>query len=233
MKTSDFDTRFAGGALALGGVMVAAGYGLRPVVVGQNFDVSSLLAVEKATWPWIHSFQVLVFGLFVGLAGVAALGVLHLRSKTPAVVLAGAALCAAALLVAAASEGYYMHMGAWGGYEVRSLTDAARETFLMNIRPVSEWVICLARMGNMFFCFGLVVLGLGLLRGGLVGGWSGWTAMLIGIVGMTVLMTYPESPRAYFPVRAAITLWQIALGVAVFSGVEAGHPSQSAIEMEG
>ena len=220
MGKGDFDARFAGGALALGGVMVAAGYWMRPVAVGQNFDVTSLLAVEKATWPWIHSFQVLVFGLFVRLAGLGALGALHLRSRAPAVVLAGAAVCGAALLVTAAAEGYYMHMGAWGGYEMRQAADAAREAFLANIRPVSEWVICLARMGHMFFCFGLVVLGLGLVRGGLVRRWPGATAMLIGVAGMTILMLYPDSPRAYLPVAGAITLWHVALGASVFRGVQ-------------
>jgi len=198
--------------------MVAAGLWMRPVAVGPNFEVSSLLAVEKATWPWIHSFQVLVFGLFIRLVAVAALGVLHLRSRTPAVVLSGAAVCAAALLVAAAAEGYYMHMGAWGGFEVRAGSDTARAAFLVSIRPVTEWVICLARMGNMFFCFGLVVLGLGLVHGGLIGAWSGWTAIFIGITGMTILMVYPDSPQAYLPVVVAISAWFVGLGVRVMAG---------------
>jgi hypothetical protein len=219
MKHANFQTRFTGAALLLGGVMVTLGFLIRPVVIHQNFQLENFLDIDNAMTIWIRSFQILVFGLFIRLAGLVALGTLHQNSPARTVLFPAIAICAAALLVSALSEGYYMHIGAWGAYEIQRAANGAREAFLANIRPVNEWVICLARMGNMFFCFGAVVLGVGLIREGLIAKWLGAAAALIGATGMTILMIYPDNTKAYLPIGLAITLWYMVLGITVFSGV--------------
>jgi hypothetical protein len=109
---------------------------------------------------------------------------------------------------------------------LQNAAEGVREDFLNNIRPLSEWVSCLERMGNMFYCFGSVVLGFGLIRGGLVQKWLGAAAALIGMAGMMILMMYPNSIAAFKPMTAylsvsiVITLWHIALGIAIFLGVK-------------
>jgi hypothetical protein len=82
MKQSNFNTRFTGAALALGGIMVALGYWLRPVAIAQNVQIINFLDINNAMTIWIRSFQILVFGLFIRLAGLAALGTLHWNSST-------------------------------------------------------------------------------------------------------------------------------------------------------
>ncbi len=226
MKCANFYTRFTGVTLVLGGATVALGFLIRPVAIHQNFQLENFLDIGKAMTIWIRSFQILVFGLFIRLAGLVALGTLHRNSPARTVLFPAVAICAAALLVSALSEGYYMHVGAWGAFELQNAAESVRADFLNNIRPLSEWVSCLERMGNMFYCFGSLVLGFGLWRGGLLGKWLGATAALIGALGMVILMLYPNSiaafrpMTAYLPVSVAIALWHVALGIALILGVK-------------
>lgn len=226
MKHANFNTRFTGMALILGGVMAALGFLIRPVAIHQNFQIENFLDLGKDVTIWIRSFQMLVFGLFIRLAGLVALGTLHRNSSARTVLFPAIAICSAALFASALSEGYYMHVGAWGAFELQNAAEIARADFLNNIRPLSEWASCLERMGNMFFCFGAVVLGFGLVRGGLVEKWLGATIALIGAIGMAILMLYPNSiaafkpMTAYLPISIAITLWHVALGIAVSLGVK-------------
>jgi hypothetical protein len=77
MKHANFHTRFTGATFLLGGVMVALGFLIRPVAIRQNFQLENFLDISKAVTIWIRSFQILVFGLFIRLAGLVALGTLH------------------------------------------------------------------------------------------------------------------------------------------------------------
>jgi hypothetical protein len=189
MNQSNFYIRFTGAALVLGGLLVALGYLIRPVSIHQNFQIENFAGIKHATTVWIRSFQLLIFGLFLRLAGLAALGTLYRNSPARTILIPGIAICSAALLVNTLSESYYMHIGAFGAYELQPANAAA---FLANIRLLSAWAICLERMGNMFFCFGAIVLGFGLWRGGLVSKWLGVAAALIGATGMGILMLYPK-----------------------------------------
>ena len=218
-RNSDFDTRFVSAALVLGGIMTAAGYFLRPVDIGQIFTIENFREISNSMTIWIRSFQILVFGLFVRLAALAALSMLHTKSAQNAPVFAGTAICVSALLVTTLCEGYYMHMGAWGTGEIQNAGDAANNAFLSSIRPLSEWVICLARMGNMFFCFGFIILGFGFQITKIVGKWPGIAAMLIGAAGMMILMLLPNDAAAYLPISLAITLWFVALGATLTFGI--------------
>ena len=103
--------------------------------------------------------------------------------------------------------------------EVINTTDEVRNAFLIAVRPVAQWVVCLDRMGNMFFCFGLLPLGYGLFRSKLIAQWLGAATILIGIAGIVVLMIYETEKSTFLPIAIAITLWYIVLGVIVMLGV--------------
>lgn len=219
MKQANFNTRFTGITLILGGIMVGAGYLIRPVAIDQHFQIANFLDIGIFNTTWIRSFQILVFGFFISLAGLVALGILHWKSESRTIIFSGLAICAATLLVNALCESYYMHVGAWGAYELRDATEEKQLAFLANLRPLGEWMICLTRMANMFFSLGFIVLGLGLVRARLVARWLGGASVLIGISGMMILMLYPDKAAAFAPVRLAITLWYIGLGHRVFFGI--------------
>jgi hypothetical protein len=93
----------------------------------------------------------MVFGLFVRLAGLVALGSLHTHTLARTVVWPGVAIALAAIVVNGISAGYYMHMGFWGADQLKGATEAGKAAFLDNIRPGSERMICLERMAKMFF----------------------------------------------------------------------------------
>lgn len=150
--------------------------------------------------------------MFVRLAAPVALGSLHGASSARTVLYPGIAICGAALFVSALADGYYMHMGFWGADSLRGAGDTARAAFLSGLQPGSEYMICLARMGKMFFSFGLVVLGAGLVLAGLLPRWLGWVAIAIGAAGMAVLFALPFSQTAFVPFDAAFALWLLALG---------------------
>jgi hypothetical protein len=209
---------FTGILLILGAVMVPIGMGIRPFLVEQNFnfDVGHFDTIRDAPGVWILSYQIAVFGLFMRLAGLVALGSLNNGNGARTVLLPGIAIAVVAILVNALSSGYYMHMGFWGADELRAVSDrAAGSDFLARIRPGSEYMICLERMGKMFFSLGLVFMGAGLWLGHLLPRWLGIGAGVIGLAGMAALFVAPLSETVFLPFDVAIALWFAALGVSV------------------
>lgn len=227
MKLRNCYTTFTASALLLGAVMLPIGMAIRPLVVEQNFNfqLSDFTTIAAHRSIWILSYQIFVFGLFMRLAGLVALGTLHGQAAARTVLYPGIAICAVALVVNALTSGYYMHMGFWATEELKGATDAARASFLASLRPGGEWAICLERMAKMFFSFGLVVLGSGLMLGKLVAKPLGVAALLIGIAGMAALFAAPFSKTIFIPFDIAIALWFAALGGTIFLGVTQPEPT--------
>jgi hypothetical protein len=224
MKLSNGYTCFTGIALILGGIMPVVGMAIRPLMVEQNFNFQPADFDTISAHPtiWILSYQVMVFGLFVRLAGLVALGSLHTHTLARTVVWPGVAIALAAIVVNGISAGYYMHMGFWGAEQLQAASDAAKAAFLDNIRPGSELMICLERMAKMFFSLGLTVLGVGLALGKVVPCWLGVAAAVIGMAGMMALMALPLNHVVFIPFDIAIAVWLVVLGGLTSRGVEQG-----------
>ena len=116
MRLTNGYTRFTGIALVLGGILPIAGMAIRPLLVEQNFNFqpADFDAVRAYGGIWVVSYQVMVFGLFVRMAGLVALGSLHAHTLARTVVWPGVAITLAAIVINGISAGYYMHMGSWG-----------------------------------------------------------------------------------------------------------------------
>jgi hypothetical protein len=222
MRLSNGYTRFTGIALILGGILPIVGVAIRPLLVEQNFhfQLADFDAITVHRGIWIVSYQVMVFGLFVRLAGLVALGSLHTHTLARTVVWPGVAIVLAAIVVNGISAGYYMHMGFWGADQLKAATDAAKAAFLGNIRPGSELMICLERMAKMFFSLGLTVLGVGLALGRVIPRWLGVVGAVIGMAGMMALFAMPFSRTVFIPFDIAIATWLVVLGALVTRGVE-------------
>lgn len=222
MKLANGYTRFTGIALILGGIMPVLGMVIRPLLVEQNFNFqpTDFAAIDARHGIWILSYQIMVFGLFVRLAGLVALGSLHSHTLARTVVWPGVAIALAATVVSGISAGYYMHMGSWGAQMSQAASDAGKAAFLDDIRPGSELMICLERMGKMFFCLGLTLVGVGLALGRVVPRWLGIAAAAIGMAGMMALMALPLSHTVFLPFDIAIAVWLMVLGGLVSRGVE-------------
>ena len=100
MCHSNCYTRFTGIALLLGGIMPIIGMAMRPLLVEQNFNFqpADFTAVGAQHGIWILSYQVMVFGLFVRLAGLVALGSLHSHTPARTVVWPGVAIGMAGMM---------------------------------------------------------------------------------------------------------------------------------------
>jgi hypothetical protein len=225
MRTRNGFTLFTGVVLLLGAVLVPLGMGIRPLLVEQNFHFqpADFDSIRSARGIWILSYQILVFGLFMRLAGLVALGSLHGETSARTVLYPGIAICAAGLVINSLSAGYYMHTGFWGADTLAQATPEMRGNFLTQIQPTSEYMICLERMGKMFFSLGLVFTGAGLYLAALMPRWLGMAAVLIGLAGMAALFIAPFSQVVFIPFDVLIALWFATLG-----GMLAWRPAHTA-----
>lgn len=213
MKNSTFNLRFTAILLMAGAAMANLGFLLRPLQLQDSFDLSSFLHAHENQSIWIWSFRILVFGLFMEIMGLVALSGLFRQSDTITVLNPGIVVSCLALLVAAIAEGYYMHMGAWAGWKVSTLESALQNPFLQTLEPTHEWVVCLTRMGYMFFCLGLTTIGLGLLRSSFFPKWLGSFALALGAIGITVMLVYDSRTDIYVPIRWGISCFLFVAGI--------------------
>lgn len=222
MRLRNGYTGFTGIALILGGLLPVVGMAIRPLLVEQNFSFApadfAIIGGHRAIW--ILSYQAMVFGLFVRLAGLVVLGSLHVHTQARTLVWPGVAIILAATVVNAISAGYYMHMGVWGADDLMAATDVAKATFIDRIRPGSELAICIERMAKMFFSLGLTVFAIGLALGKVIPRWLGIAGAAISVAGMMALFAMPSSHGVFLPFDIAITAWLLVLGTSVARGVE-------------
>lgn len=219
MTRNHTNARFTGLTLLLGGLFVVIGMAIRPLVVEQNFqfqDADFSRIFEHRT-VWILSYQVMVFGLFLRLMGLVALGTTHADGEARGILYPGIAVCGAAILVNALSAGYYMHIGFWGADDLKAASDGVRQEFLARIQPTGEYMMCLERMGKMFFSLGLLVTGIGLARGHTLTRWIGISGAVIGMAGMMALFALPLNRRVFIPFDVLIALWFVVLGLSSLS----------------
>lgn len=212
MEHSSFKFRFTGILLLMGAVMVNFGFLLRPVQLQDSFDLPSFIQAHEHQGIWIWSFRFLVFGLFMEVMGLTALSSLFRQSESGTVISAGVMVCNFALLVAALAEGYYMHMGAWAGWKVSTLEPAEQTRFLQTLEVTREWVVCLTRMGYMFFCMGLAAVGWGLLRSTSYPKWLGGYAMVLGVAGIAIMLIFDTRTDIFIPVRWGVSIFLLLLG---------------------
>lgn len=207
MEHSTFQLRFSALLLILGAIMVNLGFLFRPVQLQDSFDLASFLRAHENQGIWIWSFRILVFGLFLQIMGLAALKSLFRQSAADTVLSPGILVCTLALLVAAVAEGYYMHMGAWAGWKVSTLEPAIQNQFLQTLEATREWVVCLTRMGYMFFCLGLTVAGWGLIQGAFFPKWLGIYALTLGLGGMALMLIFDDRNDFYAPLRWGFSIF--------------------------
>lgn len=205
--------RIAGGALVLGGLLSLVGFFVRPVAIQKGFSVSDVLAVEGAAGVWVLSFRLLVFGLFVRIAGLVALGSFSVRPSSRAIIAPGVTISVAALVISALAQGYHMDIGIHAVWRFQTeLTDAARQSVLQSFIATDEWVSCLSRMGVMFLGLGSAFLGGGLARETLLPRVVPWGFAAVGATSMMALFLSPGSHTLFVGAFAVLAASHVAMG---------------------
>ena len=207
MENSKFNYRFTAVLLFLSAIMVNAGYLMRPVQLQDAFNLASLLTAHDNQTLFIWSFRVLVFGVFLGIMGLFSLGSLLRISPSHPIINPGIIVCCLALFVGTTAEAYFMHMGAWAGWKASTLAAAEQEPFVKTLEVTYEWVLCLRRMGYMFFCLGFLPMGIGILRDTFLPKGLGYFAIIFGAAGITIMLIWDSSTACYEYVRYAYTLF--------------------------
>lgn len=215
MANQKFYFRFTTALILMGSLMVLVGRLFRPSQIDDTFDISSFAKVHAHELIWIWSYRFLVFGLFLQVMGLAAFKSIFRDNDNVTILYPGVIVCVLALFVSAISEGYYMHMGAWVGWKLTQISDSEKPLFIESLDITHQWVICLTRMGYMFFCLGLLPIGWTLLNQKVLKKITGIYALVLGASGIFLMMLYPKSTDIYIPIQYAIALFFILLAISM------------------
>lgn len=204
--------KLIGVVFILGGILVPLGELLRPVEINERFVIDDFIEIEASMMLWETSFQILIIGLFTRLGGLIALGSLLRVSLSKVILFPGIAIASAALIFAIMSQGFYLHLGHVTTDPALIENPEKMEVFLIGLKPVGHWIFWLDKMGHLFFCFGLLAIGLGLFTERALNFWPGIFAFFIGITGIFIFIFFPGLPAIFGPVSVAITIWFVFLG---------------------
>ena len=209
-----FPSRFASAALVVGGFLCLAGFFGRPVAIDKSFSVNDIVAIGATPGMWVTTFRMLVFGLFVRLAGLVALATFARSSGAKSLVIPGVAIGSAGLLVSAMAQGYYMDIalhGVWRFTQETSVT--GRETILASWLATDEWASCLGRMGSMFLGLGTAIMAIG-LRDELAR-WQTWSIGALAFGTMMGIFLAPGFRPVEVSTFVALIVAHGVLGMAV------------------
>ncbi len=213
-----FADRFTGGAFIASAGMLWLGWQLLPVKLGDFFEPGDFALIYERFRPWIWLYRVHLFGLIVGVIALVALASRAVEHRARVLVWPGAAVASAGILVAALAAAFYYHFGAWGSLDMHGRSAGEVEAFVASLRLDTEYVTCLVRFGRVFTGLGLLVLGWGLIRWGLVPAWAGVWAILHGLAAMSVTMFWPDDLWLYTPLFHENALWLAVMGVLLWRG---------------
>lgn len=217
MENSKLSLKFCGIFLILGVLLLNGGVLIRPVSLPDSFEVSSFELAHTNESLFIWSFRFSVFGMFILIMGLVALRSLLKKSKVEGIISAGILVCCFALLVAALSEAYYMHMGAWGGWKLTTLDDALKNQFIESMEVTREWVFCFTRMSYMFLCLGLLVLGFGLVKDARFPKLMGIFGILLGFGSIVIMLVFDSNTEIFKPIGWLCSLFFMVSGYLVLS----------------
>jgi hypothetical protein len=216
---SIFSARFTGCAFIAAAAMYWLGWMLLPVRIGDYFhpDVFGGIRAHLHLWLWLY--RVHLFGMITAVIALVAFAALVADSPARVLIWPGVAVASAGLVVGALAAAFYYHHGVWGALETTGKSADEIRAFVDALRVDTEYVTCLVRFGRVFGGLGLVVLGWGLLRWGVLPAWVGVSGGLIGLAAMGLTMALPERLSLYAPVFHALAAWLAATGLVVMRQV--------------
>jgi hypothetical protein len=215
-------TQVTGWFFIIAAVMLWLGWTLMPVHIGPFFKSTDFSRVHAHLRRWIWLFRLHLFGYVVTMMAFVALGTLVVEAPARIVVWPAVAVSGAGLIVAALAAAFYYHFGAWGALDMAGKPTDAIQRFVESLRVSTEYVTCLVRFGRVFFGLGQAVIAIGLLLSGIMPLWILISAIVLGIAGMALTMTFPDNLEYYKPVFHLTALWLVALGLIVLRYVPEG-----------
>jgi hypothetical protein len=79
----------------------------------------------------------------------------------------------------------------------------------------NQYVTCFVRFGRIFSGVGLVLLGVGFLKGNIVNKALAWFTILLGAAAMGIILGIPEYYETYKPLFHVKVVWLLLMGFVI------------------
>lgn len=224
----DFETKFTGWTFVFASLMLWGGWMLLPHRIGEYIVAEDFPAVGEQMWTWIWIFRVHIFGWVAIIVAAIALAAKASKSSHRILITPGVGMLVVGTFTLALASAFYYNYGAWGVGMTEGKSVAEIQEFMNNILYTNQYVTCFVRFGRIFSGVGLVLLGIGLLKGKVLPAWLSIFTVLLGLAAMLIILFIPEYYEYYKPVFHAKAAWLLLMGlVIVRNGI--GRPQEEAL----
>ncbi|MDG2074283.1 MAG: hypothetical protein P8J28_06890 [Polaribacter sp.] len=211
----NFETKFTAWAFRIAAIRLWGGWFLSPHNVGEYFVASDFESIGESVWYWIWMFRFHIFGWVTMGIALFALWTLLFNSPHRIVMMPGIGMLVVGTFTIAIAAAFYYNYGAWGVGKTAGKSATEIKEFMDGILFTNQYVTCFVRFGRIFSGVGLVLLGVGFLKGNIVNKALAWFTILLGAAAMGIILGIPEYYETYKPLFHVKVVWLLLMGFVI------------------
>jgi hypothetical protein len=211
----NFETKFTAWAFIIAAILLWGGWFLSPHNVGEYFVASDFESIGESVWYWIWMFRFHIFGWVTMGIALFALWTLLFNSPHRIVMMPGIGMLVVGTFTIAIAAAFYYNYGAWGVGKTAGKSATEIKEFMDGILFTNQYVTCFVRFGRIFSGVGLVLLGVGFLKGNIVNKALAWFTILLGASAMGIILGIPEYYETYKPLFHVKVVWLLLMGFVI------------------
>ncbi|MDG1528300.1 MAG: hypothetical protein P8I51_02325 [Polaribacter sp.] len=211
----NFETKFTAWAFIIAAILLWGGWFLSPHNVGEYFVASDFESIGESVWYWIWMFRFHIFGWVTMGIALFALWTLLFNSPHRIVMMPGIGMLVVGTFTIAIAAAFYYNYGAWGVGKTAGKSATEIKEFMDGILFTNQYVTCFVRFGRIFSGVGLVLLGVGFLKGNIVNKALAWFTILLGAAAMGIILGIPEYYETYKPLFHVKVVWLLLMGFVI------------------
>lgn len=211
----NFETKFTAWAFIIAAILIWGGWFLSPHNVGEYFVASDFESIGESVWYWIWMFRFHIFGWVTMGIALFALWTLLFNSPHRIVMMPGIGMLVVGTFTIAIAAAFYYNYGAWGVGKTAGKSATEIKEFMDGILFTNQYVTCFVRFGRIFSGVGLVLLGVGFLKGNILNKALAWFTILLGAAAMGIILGIPEYYETYKPLFHVKVVWLLLMGFVI------------------
>jgi hypothetical protein len=211
----NFETKFTAWAFIIAAILLWGGWFLSPHNVGEYFVASDFESIGESVWYWIWMFRFHIFGWVTMGIALFALWTLLFNSPHRILMMPGIGMLVVGTFTIAIAAAFYYNYGAWGVGKTAGKSATEIKEFMDGILFTNQYVTCFVRFGRIFSGVGLVLLGVGFLKGNIVNKALAWFTILLGASAMGIILGIPEYYETYKPLFHVKVVWLLLMGFVI------------------
>jgi hypothetical protein len=211
----NFETKFTAWAFIIAAILLWGGWFLSPHNVGEYFVASDFESIGESVWYWIWMFRFHIFGWVTMGIALFALWTLLFNSPHRIVMMPGIGMLVVGTFTIAIAAAFYYNYGAWGVGKTAGKSATEIKEFMDGILFTNQYVTCFVRFGRIFSGVGLVLLGVGFLKGNILNKALAWFTILLGAAAMGIILGIPEYYETYKPLFHVKVVWLLLMGFVI------------------